>query len=314
MATPNKLANFPTETQLRFASNHPNKINARLRKFLEIPPKERQTLRFARGSRLPMNRMSMNNLRLLHKHRHLFPKDAEEIREALLIKEHPGRFQRLENKIAQLPRNVRARLHHIPFNTTPLNKLSLNNIKFLHTHRNIFSNEMATRIHAEHVKRTDPLTPEIRKIIQNVGNSARKHLRSEESKRFKASVANATKTQIKQAQWELRAGTGGFKYNVNISPAPPPYRLNWNSPKPQFISALQFKTINNANVQNVIQKLKQYRNEHHPTKNNMPAKPVSSRLTSENRRKYAQNMREYNTAIREWIHYMANLRRQNKKK
>ena len=173
---------------------------------------------------------------------------------------------------------------------------------------------MATRIHAEHVKRTDPLTPEIRKIIQNVGNSARKHLRSEESKRFKASVANATKTQIKQAQWELRAGTGGKKINVNIRPAPSPYHLNWNSPKAQFISALQFKTINSANVQNVIKKLKQYRNQHRPTENNMPAKPVSSMRTTENRRKYAQNMREYNTAVRQWIHYIANLRRQNKKK
>jgi hypothetical protein len=306
--------NFPSEADLRFVSNHitTHPVSGRLRKFLEIPTKERINLRFIRGSRHPLQAMPIANLRLLNKHRRLFPKNSTMIHETLLNRENPQRVQNFAQRYARLKPSEQLRFNGIPFTTVALNKLSANNIKFLNEHRNLFPPAHANRIHAEHLKRTDPLTPAMKESIQILSRNWTAHMRAEQKKIRGELLAQVTKGNMKKYYAERRAGQARER-NENIRPTPKPKMLNWNRPKNYFESTLQFKSINNANVQNVMKRLKAYRNEHHPTKNNMPARPNRpTKLTIENKRKYNQNMREYDQAIRRWIMYMANIRRQNK--
>lgn len=305
--------NFPSEADLRFVSNHlpTHPVSGRLRKFLEMPTKERTNLRFVRGSRHPLNAMPIANLRLLHKHRHLFPRNSVVIHEALLNRENPARSQNFNRAYARLKPSEQIRITSILSGNVRFNKLSANNIKFLNEHRNLFPRVHANTIHAEHLKRIDPLTPAMKESIKILSRNWVQHLREQELKRAMETVFNATKGNWRRARGEFKAATA-HEGNQAIQPRLNPRMLSWNKPKRYFESSLQFKSINNANVQNVMKKLKAYRNERHPTKNNMPARPNRpTKLTLENKKKYNQNMREYEQAIRRWILYMANIRRQN---
>lgn len=305
--------NLPSEAELRFVSNHlvTHPVKGRLRKLLAIPTKERINLRFVRGSRHSMEAMPIANLRLLNKHRNLFPKDSLLIHETLLNRENPARRRALNNAFGRLTPSERIRFTSIPVNTVPVERLSTNNIKFLNEHRNLFPQVIANRIRAEHVKRTDPLTPAMKESIQTLARNWAAHTRAQQVKHLNELTAKATKGNLKIARWETTAAAARER-TEGVKRTPQPKMLNWNKPKNYFKSTLEFKSINNANVQNVIKKLKAYRNEHQPTKNNMPARP--NRPTKlENRQKYKNNMREYDQAIRQWILYMANIRRQNRR-
>lgn len=324
--------NFPSEANLRFVSNHLSiyPVNGYLRMFLEIPVQERLLLRFARGSRIPMEKMPIANLRLLNKHRKLFPQNNSAIHEALLNREQPSRVQNRRNRLARLVAAERGK--HEPFNAASLEKMSMNNLKFLNEHRNLFSTGkssapkrsannitpgkiistgMANRIHAEYIKRTKPLTREMKKGINELSHNWWLQLRAQELNKSAKTLESATKGNWKKAGRETK-GVAAREGKANIRPPPNKSSLNWNQSKNNFQTSLRHKKINNANVQNVTKKLKAYRNARHPTETNMPNKPVLAKLTIENKRKYNQNMRQYNQNMRNWIIYMANVRRRNK--
>ena len=305
--------NFPSEADLRFVSNHltTHPVSGRLRKFLEIPTKERINLRFIRGSLHPMQAIPIANLRLLNKHRRLFPKISTAIHETLLNRETPGRRQARMEAIGRLTPSEKIRIRSIPFTTVNLNKLPANNIKFLNQHRHLFPARYANNIHAEHLKRTDPVPQAMKESIKILSRNWVRHLQEQELKHARETILNATKRNWRTFRRERKAAAAREGNNA-IRPRPAPKMLNWNKPKNYFNSTLQFKSINNANVQNVMKRLKAYRNEHHPTKNNIPVRPNRpTKLTIELKRQYNRNMREYEQATRRWIMYMANIRRQN---
>lgn len=137
----NSQKNFPSEPDIRFYANHafsPEfKIPSVMRKLLLVPAKERITLGLVRGSRVPLNRMPIEDLRLLHKHRNLFT-NANSIHNAYIKKTTGASPQKIGQELP--PEHNRNRLMFVMRSTVPYNKMPIENLALLYKYKHLFPN------------------------------------------------------------------------------------------------------------------------------------------------------------------------------
>jgi hypothetical protein len=279
---------IPSEKNLEFYATHAAEHGFSVRngfigKLLSIPRQERTSLRFIRGSRFPLNRMPINNLRLLHKHKNLFLNSAN-IHRAYINKTTGSSSKASQLAMfSQIPLNERFRLSSIVGTGVPATQLPLENLRLLHKYRELFPN--SNYIHRVFTQRTAP-------VLQAV-----------QIKRAREPTPAMTSVNRKQAK--LHAN----KIAVVVAPKNAT-RLNLSMPN--FNMALSRKRINNENVQEVLRILKAYRQTKRPRNNNAPNRPTKpTTMSLNNMKRHRKELANYNSLVRNWMRSMARAWKRN---
>jgi hypothetical protein len=277
-----KLKGFPSEKNLTFYQTHAAEhgfpvTKGNLGKILQIPRQERITLRFVRGSRIPLQTMPMNNLRLLHKHRNFFVNKSN-IHQAFINRTTgSSSINKRAEIFAQIPVENRFRLSTLAGLLVPMNQMPIENLRFLNKHRALLPN--GNHIHNVYTRRMAPALAkaqrnEAQKVMSAVRNKATSVNRREIKTESKSAHAKNITVVVKHKN--------ATKLNLTM---------------PHFNAALSSKRINNENVQEVIRILKAY----NKTKSapNAPTKPTTTSLN--NLRRYRKELANYDSTVRNWI-------------
>jgi hypothetical protein len=142
----------------------------------KLPFSERIRLQFVHGSRIPLNRMPMENLRLLNKHRNLFP-NGNTIHQTFLNRTSgkKSNFNAVLQKLSA-PERLKMELILGKRNVINLNKTSLENLKFLNKHRNLFPN--GNTIHRMYLFRTTGNQTNYNALLQPIPSQQRNRLKN----------------------------------------------------------------------------------------------------------------------------------------
>jgi hypothetical protein len=246
--------------------------------LMQIPSQERTKLRFIRGSRIPMNRMPMNNLRLLHKHRNIFRNSANIHRAFINRTTGVGSENSFRIKFNKIP--LAEQMMFMSLVKLPVNKLTLDQLALLNKHRELLPNGNLV-----HRRYRALMTPALKRSQINESRKTNAAVRNKMTTVNKREIRSTSKSAHAQSIGWVILPKNATKLNLTM---------------PHFNAALSSKRINNNNVQEVIRLLKSYSK----TKNmnnapNAPTKPTTTSLN--NLKKYRKELANYNSAIRNWI-------------
>jgi len=271
-----------------------------LGKLLNVPIRERNALRFIRGSP-NLHKISLNNLTLLHKHKNLF-KNSSHIHNMFINRttgsSSKNRNARLMAQMTHQERFLFSSLSRLNRHQHPLTKMPMNHLQLLNKYRELIPN-------GDYVHRvfTERSTSQLSKFQQSELKQAARNLGTK-----------ATRVNVRQALEAQRIVSGKPRQvGVIIAPiAPSRNATRLNLTMPHFNAALISKRINDENVQNVLRILKAYRQTKRPKENNAPNRPTKPTTTNlENMKRYRKELANYNSMVRNWMKSMASAWKRN---